>query len=95
MKKGDYILATKWHDGDPYDHWCVGWYDRQDRDRHFVVDANGNQYRMNGFRRVAKISAARGKFILENVTYTNGIPINTRSLWWWKRAVMKSVDKEG
>ncbi len=23
---GDYVLATKYHDGNPQDHWCVGFY---------------------------------------------------------------------
>jgi len=28
MKHGDYVLATKYRDGDPQDHWAVGFYDR-------------------------------------------------------------------
>ena len=35
---GDYVLATKYHDGSPYDQWAVGFYNSCDRDRYFVID---------------------------------------------------------
>jgi hypothetical protein len=39
MTKGDYVLATKWSDADPGDHWCVGFYDELKwGDRHIVLD---------------------------------------------------------
>ena len=78
MNKGDYVLATKWSDGDPGDHWCIGFYDQLKRDRHFVVDSEGNQFRGNGFRRVKKINAERGKYLLDNV---KNIELSGRSLW--------------
>ena len=51
LKKGDYVLATKFSDGNPADNWCVGFYDRKETFgstnhpdvRHFVVDGDGKQ----------------------------------------------------
>jgi len=91
MERGDYVLATKYQDGDPGDQWCVGFYDRLCKDRHIVVDSNGRPFRANGFRRVAKISAERGKFILDNKDF---IQQNIRSLWWWKRCSMEKAVKD-
>lgn len=86
IKKGDYVLATKYSDGDPGDHFCVGFYDEFRNERHYVVDNEGNQFRGNGFRRAKKISAERGRFILENV---KDIEIGSRSVWWWARTKMR------
>lgn len=83
MQKGDYVLATKYHDGDPGDQYCVGFYDRTDGDRHFVTDKEGKQFRANGFRRIKKISAERGAFLLEHMPE---IDTAGRSVWWWARA---------
>ena len=87
MKEGDYVLATKWSDGDPRDQWCVGFYDREENGRHYVVDSDGKQFRLNGFRRVKKISKSRGEFILNNA---KNIEANHRSLWWWNRTSMRA-----
>jgi len=64
--KGDYVLATKYEDGDPADHWFVGIYSHQTNDRHHVVDSNGHMPRQNGFRRVERITEEEGKWILNN-----------------------------
>lgn len=92
LNKGDYVLATKYSDGDPGDQWCVGFYDGRlhsvDPDRHFVVDEDGKQFRGNGFRRVAIISRERGEFILRN---RDTIEWGGRSLWWWKRCKMSET----
>lgn len=99
-KKGDYVLATKWSDGCPGDHWCVGFYDRCDRDvnaafrlnpRHYVVNEKGQQFRHNGFRRVKKISHERGAFILAHADQIEASGINGRSLWWWARCSMRKA----
>lgn len=86
IKKGDYVLATKFSDGDPRDHWCVGFFDSilhyKTEDRYQVVDDDGNQFRGNGFRRIKKIDPVIGAYILNNkskITYSN------KSLWWWER----------
>jgi len=75
LKKGDYVLATKWQDGDPLDHWVVGFYNGQidkygdEFPRFDIIDEKGVSYRGNGFRRVKKISARRGKALLDNRSY--------------------------
>lgn len=92
LKIGDYVLATKWQDGDPGDAWCVGFYDgilpKVVGVRHLVIDENGNQFRSNGFRRVKKISHARGAFILENKLH---ISQGSTSLWWWARVKIPTI----
>jgi signal peptidase I len=86
---GDYVLATKYHDGDPQDHWCVGFY-HSDLDyggggtRYQVVDGDGNQFRGNGFRRVEKISPELGKWLLDNARQ-----IETSGLSVWRLALAK------
>lgn len=90
IKRGDYVLATKYHDGDPGDQWSVGFYDRFERERHYVTDGNGNQFRGNGFRRVCKISAERGAWLL---AHAKDIEYSGRSVWGWKRASMKDNEE--
>lgn len=102
LKKGDYVLATKYSDGDPGDQWAVGFYDgfydTGYEKRHLVVDNEGKQFRRNGFRRVEKISHARGCFIVAHqpeieasvATYRPHTP-GCRSLWGWKRAKMEGA----
>ena len=82
LVKGDYVLATKWSDGDPKDNWCVGFYDRQEGNRHFVVDGNGTQFRAGGFRRAKKISKARGDWLVKNIP---DIEKSGRSVWGFLR----------
>lgn len=61
LKPGDYVLATKWPDGDPKDHWVVGFYANTIwGDRIIVVDGKGRTFRPGGFRRAEKISAELG-----------------------------------
>lgn len=90
------MLATKWSDGDPRDHWCVGFYDRCDArvsppatitdPRYYVVDANGQQFRHNGFRRVKRISHERGKWLVDRM---RDIELSGRSVWFFARCPMK------
>lgn len=81
---GDYVLATKYSDGDPQDHWCVGFLHsmlpKAGGDRFQVVDSDGNQFRGNGFRRVQKIGANEGKWLLEHAAE---IEASERSVWDW------------
>jgi hypothetical protein len=79
-EKGQYVLATKYDDGDPQDHWAVGFYDCERGGRHYVTDAEGNQLRGNGFRRVGGISPERGALLLKNARTIEGAG---QSLWWW------------
>lgn len=89
LKAGDYVLATKFCDGDPGDQWVVGFFtgmlQKTSGDRYMVANTEGNQFRGNGFRRVKKISANRGRWLLE---HKHEIEYSSRSLWWWVRAPM-------
>jgi len=83
LKKGDYVLATKWSDGDPRDHWCIGYYTHtDDRGRYYVIDGNGKQFRGNGFRRIKKIKEEQGKLLLH---FSKDIELSGRSVWGYLR----------
>ena len=67
LEVGVYVLATKYHDGDPRDPWIVGFYDGEtahDPPRHHVVDAGGRRHRHSGYRRVEAISWREGDVIV-------------------------------
>jgi hypothetical protein len=70
VTKGDYVIATKFCDGDPDDQWCVGFYDHSEdigvTTRYFVVDSKDKQTRANGYRKIKVISRATGEWILEH-----------------------------
>ena len=93
LKKGDYVLATKWSDGSPFDQWCIGFYDGASSDgkRHYVKDEKGYQLRFNGFRRCEKISKKRGEFIL---SFLDSLEISRKSLWWWKRCSITKLNTQ-
>ena len=84
MNIGDYVLATKYCDGDPQDHWCVGFYAGFKNERHIVVDSNGDSFRYSGFRRAAKISARVGSELLAHVKF---IERSGFSVWHWRRNI--------
>jgi len=88
MNKGDYVLATKYHDGCPRDHFVVGFYDGRlkdrngkETDRHMVIDADGRQFRANGFRRCEKISAEIGALIVDAIPL---LEMGHASIWYWR-----------
>jgi hypothetical protein len=64
LREGDYVLATKFADGDPCDHFCVGFFTHSVDDRIFVNDGKGVSFRANGFRRAEVISREEGDAIL-------------------------------
>lgn len=70
LEKGDYVLATKYRDGDPHDGWALGFYDSMlpkiGGDRFMVVNSEGKQYRGNGFRRCERVSDELGDWIFAN-----------------------------
>lgn len=90
LEIGDYVLATKYGDGDPGDHWVVGFFDgmlpKLGGDRFMVVDANGRNFRGNGFRRIKRISAERGAWLL---AHARDIEYGRFSVWFWARRSMK------
>jgi hypothetical protein len=89
IKKGDYVLASKYRDGDPGDHFCIGFYDSSFGDgiavRHLIIDGAGQQFRRNGFRRVAKIGCDRGEWIVKHLALIERFK-SRYSVWHWYRA---------
>ena len=79
---GDYVLATKYSDGDPQDHFCVGFFNGMlNEDRYMVIDSKGRNFRANGFRRCEKISTTMGNILV------SGFPIiqqSQSSVWYWR-----------
>lgn len=65
---GTYVLATKYDDGDPGDHYAVGFYagcyDHFTETRYLVNDADGNPFRANGFRRCEPVSKEEGERLI-------------------------------
>ena len=89
FKQGDYVVATKYHDGDPGDQFCIGFYDRSFEHaggtRHLVVNSNGAQFRHNGFRRVERVSHRRGAWLVNNIALIERLK-DRFSVWHWYRA---------
>ena len=82
IKINDYVLATKYSDGDSQDHWAIGFYAGQiegyDPPRYDIKDINGESFRYNGFRKVKKISVSEGNHILNNIAKICG---SEKSIW--------------
>lgn len=85
IKVGDYVLATKYKDGDPGDAWGVGFYhssfDHFGEQRHLIIDSAGKQIRHGGFRRVGHITAEYGTWVLSVSKHLEGSPPGTVNLW--------------
>jgi len=84
MEKGDYVLATKYDDGDPCDHWCVGFYSGETthygQPRYAVVDSDGKPFRANGFRRVEKITEEVGAWLIRLIPCLTPCPVGV-NIW--------------
>jgi len=64
---GDYVVATKYTDGDPHDPWAIGFYQgTNDRGRCIVHDSDGKSIYSSGYSRIKKISGEKGKWLLDN-----------------------------
>jgi len=81
ITKGEYVLATKFSDGDPGDHWGVGFYDRLENGRHYIVDRAGQQIRGGGFRRAGRITVEVGIWLLSAAKSLEASPPGTVNLW--------------
>lgn len=93
---GDYVLATKYADGDPQDHWCVGYYagitaPHYTTPRFDVVDGEGMQFRGNGFRRVEKITSERGAWMLKRA---RDIELSGHSVWHFSTCPMNEPNSQ-
>jgi hypothetical protein len=67
LQIGDYVLATKWSDGDPCDPFCVGFVAGETGHtppRILVQDGQGALFRAGGFRRAEKITQREGEALL-------------------------------
>jgi len=90
---GDYVLATKYDDGDPGDPWAVGFYageldmgntrsDIKVAPRYLVNDNNGKTIRPNGYSRVACIRKDVGAWLLNVAAkQLEQSPPGTVNLW--------------
>jgi hypothetical protein len=88
LAKGDYVLATKYADGDPGDPWAVGFYSEPgppsgDMLRYRVVHADERIiYGPNGFRRIRRgLRADVGAWLIENSDALERSPPGTVNLW--------------
>lgn len=89
--KGDYVLATKYNDGDPLDGYGIGFFDsylaKGSGHRYMVVGSDGRQFRGNGFRRCERISDELGHWLVKHRPAFEAIGMNGRppiSLWRFK-----------
>ena len=94
---GAYVLATKYEDGDPGDAWALGFYDgvRDEQGRHYVKDSEGRQIRGNGFRRVARIRADVGRWLLTVAAkQLEACPPGTVNLWTMLTPAAFDLDRD-
>jgi hypothetical protein len=59
--------------------------------RHLVVDADGNQFRYNGFRRIARISSRRGSWMVRHFAHIERMQYRF-SVWHWYHAPWAELD---
>lgn len=95
-KPGDYVVATKYADGDPGDHFCIGFYqgnyDHFGKTRHHVVDDKGVSFRANGFRRVARIGTHRGAWMVAHLGHIERLK-DRFSVWHWVKAPWRELEQ--
>lgn len=93
-KIGDYVVATKYADGDPGDQFCIGFYngsyDHYGQTRHLVIDGEGKNFRHNGFRRVSPIGSERGSWMVGHLTLIERMR-HRFSVWHWFRAPWREL----
>jgi hypothetical protein len=78
---GSYVLATKWEDGDPGEHFFVGFVSGYTRHgRYLIADGAGKIQRANGFRRAEKITADEGAALVAMIPRISDR--SGQSLWW-------------
>jgi hypothetical protein len=82
ISQGDYVLATKYHDGDPRDPFVVGFFIEVYRDRFIVADSEGKSFRITGFRRCEKISGRVGNALVAAMSVIGNVV--GPSVWYWR-----------
>ncbi len=89
---GDYVLATKYGDGDPCDHFYVGFVSGYTwHHRYMIVDNHGNSQRGNGFRRVEKLTADEGRQLVEMMPM---IGDKRGPSVWWHLSQIRGIGKD-
>jgi hypothetical protein len=101
LTKGDYVLATKYSDGDPGDPWAVGFYlepgpPSADRPRFRVAHGDGSIiYGPNGFRRIRRgLRDDVGDWLVKNSAALERSPPGTANLWTMLTAAAFQDDSE-
>lgn len=88
LRHGDYVLATKYDDGDPRDQFAIGWYGGtlpERPDRHMVFDDEGKPFRWNGFRRCERVSVRVGNALVRAAPVIGDK--QGYSVWYWRRHI--------
>lgn len=92
LTEGDYVLATKYDDGDPHDHFCVGFISGfTDHGRYLVEYGDGHSQRANGFRRAESITEEEGRQLVELMPRIGDRP--GPSLWWHLKNIRRCETK--
>jgi hypothetical protein len=101
LTKGDYVLATKFEDGDPGDPWAVGFYlepgpPSGDKPRYRVSHGDGAIiYGPNGFRRIRRgLRSDVGEWLIKNCDALERSPPGTLNLWTMLTAAAFQDDSE-
>ena len=92
LKQGDYVVATKYSDGDPADHFCVGFFrdmTNHDEPRYNIVSSDGELFRGNGFKRAMRINKELGEMITAKF---ETIERSDVSVWKWVRQFKKEIN---
>ena len=82
LKTGDYVLASRYGDGDVGDHWAVGFFrgmTRHDPPRYDVEHLDGTLLRGNGFRKAERIPPELGSRLLDHSK--RGEIMGDESIW--------------
>jgi len=92
---GDYVVATKYSDGDPGDHFAIGRlsqiYNHHGQTRYVVVDNKDQPFRANGFRRCENITLKQGSWLIAHFPIIEKHPLQLLSCGSIERIVGKSV----
>lgn len=90
IKKGDYVIATKYRDGSIHDAWEIGFFDSFDKTESgrvaYFIQGNKRRY-----SKVKKISQLIGKLILDNKDFIQNAD---RSIWWWVKNILSIKESE-
>lgn len=81
IKIGDYVVATKWRDGDPRYPYSVGYVEFITREGYYLKDHEGRPLNSLAYQRCKKISTTLGKLLHQSVPILEGK--KGKSIWYW------------